>query len=140
MNTRILEGIGSTQTTRTTRTDSPLASILAMFGPPPAPAARPVTAPPPSTSIALAARLGDLQRHIAERSSNAAWRQGWNARLNTSKGFESPSRHAGYLIDDHLAPAAVAGDVAGFDGWDAYIREFLTGRECERLSRKEGER
>jgi hypothetical protein len=79
----------------------------------------------PSTAIALAARLGALQRHIASRSSNATWRATWNARLGTPAGWQSPGRVAGYLIEDHLTPAAASGDVARFDEYEQYIRVDL---------------
>jgi hypothetical protein len=141
-----IEGREHTRPTGTARTDSPLACILAAFGQPSVPPAEevPVQSAPagatPATAIALAVRLGELQRHIARRAENPHWRKAWNKRLGTPTAWQSPGRVATALIEDVLEPAAAAGDVALFDEWERYIRvDLLDGAECDRLTRKESE-
>jgi hypothetical protein len=61
----------------------------------------------------------------AGRAAHRRFRELWCARHSLTDGWQHPVNVAGDVIEDTLEPAAAAGDVPRFEGFDRYIRSDL---------------
>jgi hypothetical protein len=126
MPNKLQEEVGHAHATHATRAeDSPLARLLVLTAPVDAAAsATQPTAIDPYVAV-LTARIGMLRQHIAQRATDPRWRDLWVSRLDDPDGWRYPMRIATAMLEDYLDPAVAGGDMAAFDWYEPFIRDFI---------------